>query len=254
MQYNKNTFIKSIIITAVITCIISVFFTYQVTNTKPAEEDQTAQETDLYQLSIEDAVFAEESEIMPVIEITEDSEDVIWDEQKERVLMATFHHYPDSYPDGEEVTLEWGTVWTFSQQEFADWLASQDEEITDWSLRMNQLLGMPEDSGNTYVTTMWVSPDDMIRPAYVPDITAQMTNTLDEETMEDEAFVSWFEGNIIGSYFDGAYPWTRLGYTYDWADNGVEYGMSEFLVEQNAKVLVEKTLPLKEFVKMAAGK
>ena len=31
-----------------------------------------------------------------------------------RVLLYTFHKYPDSYRDGTDVKLEWGNVWTFT--------------------------------------------------------------------------------------------------------------------------------------------
>ena len=44
------------------------------------------------------------------------------------------------------------------------------------------------------------------------------------------------------------YPWTRLGYTYDWADNGREYGLSEFLILADSVIEVEWTKTTDEFV------
>ena len=61
-----------------------------------------------------------------------------------------------------------------------------------------------------------------------------MSNSFDENV--DEDFKSWFDDNTLWSYFYGEYPWTRLGYTYDWADNDTEYGMTEFIVEDGAQV------------------
>ncbi|MBR4798868.1 MAG: hypothetical protein IK047_01255, partial [Clostridia bacterium] len=61
------------------------------------------------------------------------------------------------------------------------------------------------------------------------------------------------DGNIIWSYFDSAFPWTRLGYTYDWADNGTEYGLSEFLVFSGAKAKVEYTYSVDEFEEFTRG-
>ena len=55
--------------------------------------------------------------------------------------------------------------------------------------------------------------------------------------------------NIISSYFDGKYPWTRLGYTYDWADNGEEYGLSEFVVRKNSEVKVAYTVDQETMLK-----
>ena len=73
-----------------------------------------------------------------------------------------------------------------------------------------------------------------------------MTTQLTEGA--DAAYREWFEDNIIWSYFDSAYPWTRLGYTYDWADNGQEYGLSEFLIRQGAEVEVAFTMTTEEFI------
>ena len=53
---------------------------------------------------------------------------------------------------------------------------------------------------------------------------------------------------LSGPIFDSAYPWTRLGYTYDWADNGQEYGLSEFLIRQGAEVEVAFTMTTEEFI------
>ena len=52
----------------------------------------------------------------------------------------------------------------------------------------------------------------------------------------DAMFETWFENNTASSYSTGAYPWTRLGYTYDWADNGTAYGLSEVIIFKGAKV------------------
>ena len=93
---------------------------------------------------------------------------------------------------------------------------------------------------------MWVDPDDLFRPS--PD------NEIDDTTVglsfpenAAEEYQNWFNGNILYSYYPLRYPWTRLGYTYDWADNGTEYGLSEFIIRNNAKVRVEKTYSNEEF-------
>ena len=81
-----------------------------------------------------------------------------------------------------------------------------------------------------------------------PDITeTEMTDAFSEEV--DEDYKEWFDSNIISSYFDGKYPWTRLGYTYDWADNGEEYGLSEFVVRKNSEVKVAYTVDQETMLK-----
>ena len=75
-----------------------------------------------------------------------------------------------------------------------------------------------------------------------------MTESLDENT--EESFKEWFDSNIVWSYFESAYPWTRLGYTYDWADNQEEYGLSEFLIQNNSSVQVAYTVTMEEMIEM----
>ena len=58
-------------------------------------------------------------------------------------------------------------------------------------------------------------------------------------------------GHISSHYCENTYPWTRLGYTYDWAENGEEYGLSEFLLTDGAEVTVEFTKTLEEFLRWA---
>ena len=217
---------------------------------EPAATDAPKTNDELYAAAVRDAVFAEEDEILPLVNITKDDENVIWDGDK--VLVAFLHKYPDSYPDGEEINLQWGNVWCVSALEFYKWIRDNGEGVTDWSLRLHQVMGMPEGKA-TSVTVMWVNADLLHRPAYVTDKTAAMQNTLiatgDEEF--DAMYKEWFDGNIIWSYFDSAFPWTRLGYTYDWADNGKKYGVSEFLVFSGADAKIEKTLGIDELVEYA---
>ena len=197
--------------------------------------------SDLYEIAVADAVKAEDYEIMPLIVI---------DEYVSEVLLVTFHRYPDSYPAGEEVTLDWGEVWTFTADEIKEWYGQNNGGVTDWSLRLKQLIGLPADKEYTHFTAMWVSPDDMIRPAYNTDIYS------DDMPLElagdgDENYREWFEDNIVSSYFAStSYPWTRLGYTYDWAQaySESDYGLTEFLVSQSSAVKVEFTLTTDEFI------
>ena len=39
------------------------------------------------------------------------------------------------------------------------------------------------------------------------------------------------------------YPWTRLGYTYNWHPGSPRYGASEYLVRANTRIRVDATRP-----------
>ncbi len=207
---------------------------------------------DLFMRAVKDAVFIEEDEVLPLVNISRDDENVVWDD-KDRVLVAFMHKYPDSYPEGENIELKWGNVWCVSDKELCKWVQSNSEGVADWNLRLHQVLGMPTAKAYTHITALWVDAKLLYRPANVSDPNAGMeakyTPTGDEKF--DKTFKEWLDSNIVWSYFDSALPWTRLGYTYDWADNGKEYGVSEFLVFNGAKAKVEYTLDVDEYVKHA---
>ncbi|MEG0379566.1 MAG: hypothetical protein RR614_13905, partial [Eubacterium sp.] len=119
-------------------------------------------------------------------------------------------------------------------------------DITDWNLALEQLIGLPPNAGYTHMSGFWANPGDVVRPAYVTDPRAQMQLYFPNDT--DPEFKEWFEENSKYSYEESAYPWTRLGYTYNWGDNGQEYGLTEFLIKENAPVKIAFTQTTEEFL------
>ena len=225
----KIMIVNSILISA-ITLSGTTTVSVQAEETDISAESETDQQT-LFDDAVEDAMIIDKDEILPVVSLEEGQPYAVYD-QEGRILLYTFHKYPDSYPDGADVKLEWGNVWTFTGGELEEWYQKNKEGVTDWQARIKELIGLRPDNESEYFTAMWVKPEDVFRPAYVSDIgTTEMT-----------------DANIISSYFDGKYPWTRLGYTYDWADNGSEYGLSEFIVKKDSDVKVAYTVDLKEML------
>lgn len=199
----------------------------------------------LYRSAIRDAVFADAEEIQPLVSLTPEDEMTTWNSEG-CVLLCTWHNDPADYPEGETIIIENGPVWVFTDKEIASY-KKELKESGSQETRLEQLIGLPPDCGYSAVTGFWVDPADVRRPAYQTDASSgEMTTSFDENV--EEEFKEWFDGNIIGSYFEGAYPWTRLGYTYDWADNGTEYGLTEFLVLDGAEVTVAFTDTTEAFV------
>lgn len=246
---NKQT--KPVVIASTVSLVVglalgAVGMSLIGSNSKAGSDGQDMET--LYAAAVEDSAFAEPEEILPLVSLTKEDPLVTWDEAGERVLLCTWHNYPDSYPAGETVTLEWGNVWTFTPDELAQKYQAEADKVSDWNLRLTQLIGFAPDSTHSTFTTFWVDPADIRRPAFQPDpANGEMLLELDQEAA-GESYADWFDGNILSSYFYGAYPWTRLGYTYDWADNGTEYGLSEFLIRQGAQVEVVDTKTTEEFL------
>ncbi|MDD5333768.1 MAG: hypothetical protein PHS32_08475 [Rhodoferax sp.] len=124
-------------------------------------------------------------------------------------------------------------------------------------LRMAQLLGLPPEGalagnpkGYKYLLEMWVSPLDLFRPC--PD--TEISDTVCELGFPADAFRTpvlsnlvratdgpnygvfmtypdWFNNRTRYVYTMDAnpYPWTRLGYTYDWGSSN-HIGLSEFVL------------------------
>jgi len=210
--------------------------------------------TEMYQDAVEDAMIAEADEISDdLIAILPTNTYLSWKEigGESYVLVATLTKYDSSYPVDSSVTMWWGETWVTAVPELKDWFADHPKEQTDPVLRCEQLLGMPDVEGNFYFAEIWVKPDDLFRPTPDAEITDQIADlTFPDGT--DEFYKTWFNNNIIYSYYpeptETAYPWTRLGYTYDWGNSDSEIGLSEFVIRKNAKVVVEAVETVSEYI------
>ena len=193
-----------------------------------------------------DVIEAKEENIRPLVSLTKNEENLYWSEDN-KVLLFTFHRFPSSYPDGEEITFTWGESWLCSIKEYENWYKSNKDNIKDPLLRTKQVLGMSDESKNTYISSMWFDPNDVQRPAYITDPTKQMSLQFDEN--ETDEYKAWFSNQYYYSYDVAKLPWTRLGYTYDWSEKAKDrYGLSEFIAWKGTTVKVEKTLTVEEFV------
>ena len=195
-----------------------------------------------------DVIEEDETDLRNLVSLTKEDQNVTWNSEGNRVLLFTFHRYPTSYPDGASVTFSWGESWVCSVKEYAKWYKDNKSNIKDVLLRTKQVLGMSDESKNTYITSMWFDPADVSRPAYVTDVTKQMSLSFPEGTTDE--YKTWFNGQYYYSYDVAKLPWTRLGYTYDWSEEAKDkYGLTEFIAWKGTTVTVDKTLLVEDFVK-----
>ena len=244
----KKFFTKKVISAAIAVLLVIVSIGGTISINYLLKTSGEAQHTNdyYYTQAVKDAMTIEPDEVLPVVNLTKDSDMVTINDENE-VLLVTWHKYPDSYIVGQDVTLKYGEVWTFTDKEIVKWYEENKSGVEDWELRFEQLIGLPADTEYTHFTAMWVPLDSIKRPAYSYDVTKGISVTYFDDNA-DQSFVEWFDSNIIDSYFNTSYPWTRLGYTYDWADNETEYGLSEFLVEKGTVAKVEFTYTTEEFI------
>jgi len=209
-----------------------------------------------YEAAVKDAADVTEDKIRPLVIIDENSDKVTWNSDSSKVMMVTFNNVPDVYKDGTTVKLD-RPVWLVTEKELQQWYRSHKDDIRNWPMRFRQLLGMPKSSPATHFSVLWVSPKDMIRPAFVTSIkNGEMKTTFDENSEDENLspemriwYQNWFDENRAKSFGKDGYPWTRLGYTYDWASKEKnKYGLSEFLVMPGAEVDVQFSKNTKAFV------
>jgi hypothetical protein len=194
--------------------------------------------------------------------IIPENKNLIWEDDVagSRVLVAIYswglNPDPGALPNPDYTlrTNKWVTV--------APELYNFFEGQTFTHTRIEQLLGLPPCYGNTKIIELFVNPADMFRPSPDPETTDQTASlefpwrtsrivTYDTgRTIYDDFCASpppcysdyetWFNNRRAGVYSASPpYPWTALGYTYDWAysDNRSSFvrasghvGLSEFVI------------------------
>lgn len=147
-------------------------------------------------------------------------------------------------------------MWAFTDKEFMKWFNENKDGVNNWTLRLKQLLGKAPDFDGTYFTVFWVPVKDVFRPAFVPDPTNDVMNVAYPSSFEEDRsesamwFKKWFDKTRSQAYRrEGGFPWTRLGYTYDWGrTDGGKYGLTEFIVREGAEIEVKFTRGTKGFL------
>lgn len=206
--------------------------------------DDTLQK--LWNNAIQDAAYSDNSEIMPLVTLIAKDRNIQWNEEKNAVLLGTYHKY--SFQDNVNKSFPaWKKpIWAVSVRELKKWYERNKTEVSNWQLRLAQLLGLPADSAYDYFTLFWVKPEHVIRPAYITDVTAQMKNGI--QHISDPEYKKWFEQNYMYSNVTGHFPWTRLGYSYDWGNPEQEYGLTEFLIQNPEQTTIVHSLTVPEFI------
>lgn len=215
---------------------------------------------ELYANSVTDALYASVQEQVDTLwPIKADNPSLQWKtiNGQSYVLLATFMRFPGSYPAGDSITNSWGESWLFIPAQMKRRIGGTFKANSDTTMRLCQLLGLPpvNSRSNTHIAEMWVSAQRLFRPAGNPDITK---NTASAVLTNDATptYTGWFNSYIIFAYYrplqpanDFHYPWTRLGYTYDWAPDAKKVGLSEYVLQANSGIWVEKVSKVADYFK-----
>ncbi len=164
---------------------------------------------------------------------------------------------------GKEINAKKYGIWVTIPHEFKNACKGfiEQYDITDEEdfliYRATQLLGLPANSNKKKIIKILVDTEYLFRPSADREIHDNTAGEIDFEnpglllepskqfleTQEAfDAFKVWFSG----AYSD-KYPWTKLGYTYDWGNANSDFGVSEFVIMGNSKIKILATYDLLEY-------
>ncbi len=154
----------------------------------------------------------------------------------------------------------WVTVFPHLKTFCQDYVRSHGTDPKQLSLRLEQRLGLPPGTNYDTFVELTVDPKNIsnfFRPCSDPspstnacqpalrlkpeELRAGLRAT-DSKKKEEMGSRYWFLNNYYNSFaFTKQFPWTSLGYTFDWApseagDHVVRFGESEFVVPGGAAI------------------
>lgn len=212
--------------------------------------------TSQYETAVQTAPKLTIDDTYPLVSLEQTSSVATLSGDNTQVMLVTWHNDAEAFKDGETMTLKGQTLWAFTDKEFLKWFNENKDKVTNWNMRLKQLLGKSPDYDGGFFTVFWVSVKDVFRPAFVPEIGDVQMNVVFSGSFEEDPsenamwFKNWFDETKSKAYKrDGGFLWTRLGYTYDWGrTDGSKYGLSEFIVRDGAEIEVKFTRNNKGFL------
>jgi hypothetical protein len=211
-----------------------------------------------YMEAVADARIAEVTleRIHTLTPITASNDALIWDgvPGESRVLVTSWvsGDYYDPYI-GKEYTLSpTRELWVSVVPEVRRFCAANNIQASAAANRLEQLIGMPLNYGNIKFVEFWVRPADLFRPTPDPEITDTVAEYDFPEGVSEE-HKAWFNANRDSTYTSShPFPWTRLGYTYDWGATN-KIGLSEYIIRRGSTIGVKSVTTTIDYCLGASG-
>ena len=125
--------------------------------------------------------------------------------------------------------------------------------FTDVPLQLRQLLGLPPDADVPRFLILRAKASDIFRPSPYAETTTKYPCPEPPDancgnvfpSTATPAHVQWIATASFNLHaVPYGYPWTHLGYTYNWAAGKDRYGASEYVIRAGATaVIVQKATP-----------
>jgi hypothetical protein len=215
------------------------------------------------------------SDVANVVAIAPWNNDLIWlDAQKSRVAMVSFmpkwavdrFYRPNLGKVFQTSTMPNVYIWATVVPQLKNFVQNYVKNPipgVPLALRLKQYLGLPNSEDEYFFVELWVRPQDIFRPCVNTDIVGnvcipdpnmqQMPATfrnIFDYVAHDPAYKKWFTDRKNTTYTGNApFPWTRLGYTYDWGSKEQKkVGATEFVIKQGVPVLIISITPINDYL------
>ncbi len=212
-----------------------------------------------YTDAINDALNPEPGEIVTnLVAIVPDNPRLRWRQfpDGQRVLVVSLVGNTSFYPPpGSPYNTGARDAWVTAVPEMRDACTQPGFNRGDLAMRLRQVFGLTPIARVAAFVEFWVLPAQLFRPAADNEIT-DTTAGLTMPATTEPWYRAWFNQLRARQYFQStdpphdAYPWTQLGYTYDWGDANHQ-GASEFVIRQQSPVVVDSITPYQAYC--AAG-
>lgn len=209
----------------------------------------------LFQRAIEDAATATEEDVSHQLRpVRRDDPRLIWreepDDQKRWLKVVSWmsdtafqQHFAPLVddPEGAKTPTREPVIWVTLAPEIQQFCRALN--LPDPSFRLKQYLGLDPNRRYQHFVELWVQPEDLFRPC--PDPETDDTNcelhastTAPPKVKNIPDYAAYFTRLKARQYQRDGAPWTRLGYTYDWAYGTRGVGASEYVIVPDARYIV----------------
>nr|VFK12958.1 MAG: hypothetical protein BECKLFY1418C_GA0070996_100212 [Candidatus Kentron sp. LFY] len=214
-----------------------------------------------YRMAIADTAQASHMEIhRNLYAVNEKNKELIWSEGGSKILAVSWmseYKYNNFYKNKEKISdkeehATWVTLVPQVNKFCRDYLERKPKATKqEVDLRLKQYLGLPHEGKYDVFVEVWVSHQDIFRPCVDIEIHDHSCNLHFEEGKIPEVD----NINKYDEYYkklrNDAYPWTGLGYTYDWGNPDSEVGASEYILSPGSKYIIGRVMQTVDYCTMS---
>ncbi len=215
-----------------------------------------------YKKALADAAQPSATErVFSLTKIAADNPNLVWKDIKgERYVLVSSWKADAKYYKNDPTTGFYNTskypIWVTAVPDLNERMATEKKKPYKAKVldkRLKQLLGLPPNADKKVFVEFWVRPQDLIRPCVDTEVTDNSCDLfLPSGTNPDCENLIWLADQTRASFADSTlynrYPFTQLGYTFDWKrKNKTHVGLSEFVIGKNKNVVVERVVETKAY-------